>query len=106
DFSIANWIGGNFAFDEGVSFSENCLLSTEINKLDNNSFIVYPNPTNGIVYFSEQINIEVYNSVGQILFNRKNTTALDLSVQPTGVYFISFISENGQIVQRSKIIKE
>lgn len=106
-YSTSNWTGGNFVFDAGVSFSENCELSTETNEIENNNLlIVYPNPTVGKVYFSEQTNIQVSNAVGQIICNKKNVISLNLSTQPTGIYFISFTNNSGQIIQRNKIIKK
>lgn len=105
NYSNTNWTTGNFLFDPGVIFNGNCGLG--ISGIENNnSLSVYPNPTNGIVYFSEQTTIQVTNALGQIIADRENVNSIDLSNQTTGVYFISFVGKNGEIIQRSKIVKE
>lgn len=105
DFSTANWTGGNFNFDPEVSFSENCVVGTN-NAEQNDSFIVYPNPTSGMVYFSELTNIRVFDSVGQIVESKKNVSSLDLSGQPAGIYFVAFTDHRGHVSQRRKIVKK
>lgn len=106
NYSNTNWVGGNFLFDPGVIFNENCGLGIGEKIEKNNSLKVYPNPTNGVVYFSSPTTIEVTNALGQVIANRENINSIDLSNQTTGVYFISFVGKNGEIVQRSKIVKE
>lgn len=105
NYSNTNWVGDYFLFDPGVVFNGNCGLGISGNE-NNHSLSIYPNPTNGIVYFSEQINVQVTNALGQIIADRENVNSIDLSNQTTGVYFISFIGKNGEIIQRSKIVKE
>jgi hypothetical protein len=46
------------------------------------------------------------NVTGQIVANVKNIKSLDLSEQPAGIYFITLIDDKGQVLQRSKIVKE
>lgn len=106
-YSTANWTGSNFVFDTGVSFSVNCELSIETNELENSDlFVVYPNPTNGKVHFSEKVNLKVTNLVGQIIYNEQNSKSIDLSPQPSGLYIITFTDNNGQKLQQSKIVKK
>lgn len=65
------------------------------NKADLN---VYPNPSNDLIYFSEQVskNIEIKNIYGQI-FNR-NIVGNSISLQdfPAGVYIVSGNDMNGK----------
>jgi hypothetical protein len=72
----------------------------------NSGIIVYPNPTNGIVYFSKTVSIQLTNSAGQIIANKKNIKLLDLSKQPAGMYFVLFFDHNGKLIQHDKIVKE
>lgn len=103
NYSNTNWTSGNFLFDPGVVFNVNCGLG--ISETENDSFSIYPNPTNGIVYFSEQATIQVTNALGQVITDMKSVHSIDLSNQTTGIYFISFMDSNGQLIQHSKIVK-
>lgn len=72
----------------------------------NNSIGVYPNPTNHQINFSVYTNVQLTNLTGQIIADSKNVNTLDLSSQPAGIYFLTFTDDNGQVIQRSKIVKE
>ena len=77
------------------------------------AFSVYPNPTSGLVKirFSEPTSegtILLYNSRGALI-NKQSMQgpafSVDLSNYPSGLYFISFISNNGQQwVQRLTVL--
>lgn len=107
EYSNANWTDSSFIlFDEGVSFSEDCAIPSAISNLSNTAFAVYPNPTNGIVYFLGTFNAQVTNGVGQVVLNNRNANSLDISNQPAGIYFITFTDDKGQLLQQSKVVKE
>jgi len=72
----------------------------------NSDFKIYPNPTNGILHFSGSANAQLVNLAGQIVAARKNVNKLDLSEQATGVYFLVLTNTNGEVIQRSKIVKQ
>lgn len=85
-------------------------------------FSVYPNPSNGIFnlqlekdeYSSlelENVKLEVYNSIGENIlqsnlnyYSSSETISVDLSQQPTGIYFIKINS--GKYVFNQKLIKQ
>ena len=67
---------------------------------------VFPNPTKNLINFSTQTNVQLTNVIGQIVAERKNVNQVDLSDQPTGIYFLTFTDNNGQVVKRIKIVKE
>ncbi|NMB41991.1 MAG: T9SS type A sorting domain-containing protein, partial [Firmicutes bacterium] len=67
---------------------------------------VYPNPTNGQINFSMPANAQLTNIAGQVVANKTNTSSLDLTNLPSGVYFLTLTNDNRQIIQRSKIVKE
>jgi len=73
--------------------------TTDIETIDENSLIVYPNPTTGIVNISETAEIKVYNSFGALLFTTFGSQ-VDLSNYANGVYFVQV---NGE---RIKVIKQ
>jgi hypothetical protein len=64
---------------------------------------VYPNPTNGKVYFDNSLtqykNAVIYNPVGQQVMTIPLTTisnsVIDLSQMSKGVYMLQFTGENG-----------
>lgn len=57
------------------------------------SFVVYPNPTTGIFSIKhqnihQQMNIEVYNMLGEKVLQQQNSNEINLSSSPKGVYFV------------------
>tara|TARA_R110002049_G_scaffold206269_1_gene376825 strand:- start:76534 stop:77196 length:663 start_codon:yes stop_codon:yes gene_type:complete len=81
---------------------------------DDFSFNIYPNPTNSIVkiIFNKDVSvnaeINIYNTIGQSVFAtnkeiRNNEIVLDISVLPSGNYFLNIKNEIGVISK--KLIK-
>lgn len=69
---------------------------------------LYPNPTSGlIVAKAEMMNgIEVFNSLGQTILVKdveNDEVSLDLSSFGSGIYFISILTENGNIVKKINV---
>ncbi len=63
------------------------------------NFIIYPNPTTGIVFLSEIIEYKIYNLLGDdVLIGNDNT--IDISSLKKGIYFI----ESDGVIQ--KILKQ
>jgi len=90
------------AEDYSLAVSEN--LGTD--HFAKNNFKVYPNPTTGISTIQSDLEIEnviIYNQVGQVISNQKNTQ-IDLSNVVSGIYIIQISFENGQKATK-KIIK-
>ena len=76
-------------------------------------FQAYPNPSNGVFKFSTNIpfasstRIKIYNSLGQLLFERENvdfTEQLDLSNYSKGMYILELQSE--ELISTQKLIIE
>jgi hypothetical protein len=100
---------GNFyllKIDEGGN------LSTGVQSFINNAFAlkVYPNPTNDVLFISLKpnlYNLLLTNNQGQILFQldnfTNNSTSIDLSLLPNGIYFLQIQSNNFTLTE--KIIK-
>lgn len=66
----------------------------------------YPNPTNGIIYFRENISsINVYNLIGERIINIKfnNQHKIDLSELPKGIYILNYSTKSG-INKSEKVI--
>ena len=52
------------------------------------SLRAYPNPSQGIIYFSEATDIVLMNATGYLIDNQRNVTSLDISHLSNGVYII------------------
>lgn len=88
-----------------------CTLSIEENSFIN-SISIFPNPTSNFVTISSDLqtafDIEVYNTIGQLLYFKKNNTAddLQLDVSPFNydLLFIKITSQNNQLMY--KLLKQ
>lgn len=79
----------------------------------NNSFNLFPNPTNGIFNISktgkvgEQYTLKITNSIGQLLISQTvspNTEyKIDLSNQSSGMYFVTLVSDHSSDTQKVTI---
>ena len=94
---------GTYYFDD-FSTSEQTLSLTK----QNQSFQVYPNPTNDFILIDSSFpiaKIKLVDIKGRIvLFWNKEREAYDLSILEKGIYFIKIFSENGVLYVR-KIVK-
>lgn len=91
--------------DPALKIRDEVLSTHEITQ-DNFKINVYPNPANGIVSINSNIKIleiVIFSLNGEKLYYSNNTTEIDLSNYPKGIYFISLKIKNG-IVYR-KIIR-
>jgi hypothetical protein len=91
--------------DPALKIRDEALSIQDISQYDNR-IIVYPNPTNGIFSIHSNakiLELAVFSVNGEELFYSNNTTEIDLSNFPKGIYFISLKIKNG-IVYR-KIIR-
>ncbi|MBE7509367.1 MAG: T9SS type A sorting domain-containing protein [Bacteroidia bacterium] len=81
--------------------------TTGINNHDaaGKSIAVYPNPTEGPLYLSDRANVQLSSVTGQIIAQSENMNTLDLSGDPAGIYFLTLRDKNGQVIQRSKVLK-
>jgi len=72
-----------------------------------NSFKLFPNPTNGVVKIQTSLeieNISIYNQLGQLIKSQK-ASEIDLSSATMGMYLVQIKFENGQTAVQ-KIIKK
>jgi hypothetical protein len=78
------------------------------NIYDPDNIIIYPNPTNGILYISSEkdypkLDFEIFNLIGKKVKSASNVAYLDLRNLPSGAYFLR-IDLNGKL-ETHKIIK-
>jgi hypothetical protein len=75
--------------------------------LDFNSIVIYPNPTNGIINISsnvEGVTFEVRDLLGKLIIPPSSGNVIDLSKASAGVYFLTI--KNGTQIFNKRIIKE
>lgn len=69
---------------------------------------IYPNPTSSILFIKSNLpikNIEIYNSLGQLVSSISNADKIDLTNLQFGAYIVKIKTENNQTFFK-KIIKE
>jgi hypothetical protein len=72
--------------------------SNQVISQDNIRVIIYPNPTNGIVTINSNakiLEIAIFSLNGEKLFVSNNSTKIDLSDCPKGVYYMSLKIKSG-----------
>ena len=70
----------------------------------NNKLIVYPNPTKDMVYFTNFVDISIYNTIGQKIIEDRNVRRVDMSKFKNGMYTVIINYRNKYI--NHIIIKE
>ncbi|MFH2142443.1 MAG: T9SS type A sorting domain-containing protein, partial [Bacteroidota bacterium] len=95
--------------DNACKDTSSCYYVTSIGiskEISENGIFVYPNPSKGeFKVIAENIkSIEIYNELGQIIFQTKEDSGINISSQPKGIYFIKVITEE-QIITRKLIIQ-
>ena len=97
----------NFLWGENIGQSWNENLSVNNVNLDED-LIIFPNPSNGILNFTEELQnekIEIFSLTGQKVFGREatNTNSLKLNLN-SGVYLLK-VSNNHRVINSKIIIK-
>lgn len=86
---------------------------TGLSELNNESYSLFPNPTNGLVQLSSDAlydvqTVRVYSHTGQLVktiaFNEMQTSMLDLQDLPSGLYHIEVQSATGMGVENIVIM--
>jgi hypothetical protein len=75
--------------------------------IENGGLAIYPNPTEtGLVQIDcfKEFDIVIYNSIGQLIFQEQSPKSIDLSKQPSGVYYFVVTMEGRSISK--KVIKQ
>lgn len=71
---------------------------TGVEELHEKTIFAYPNPTTGVVYLSEQSNVQLFNNLGQLLF-KGNVQSLDISGFERGIYVLRVGETSIQIIK-------
>lgn len=96
-----------------VTDTNNCSITSDsilfntvnISTIEGNDFIVFPNPTNGVIYTLSELphKIIITNNLGAIIYSSSNNVTqhfVDLSKQSKGIYFLTIVTDKDTIVQK------
>lgn len=90
-----------FALDE-ITFKS----TISVDELQAKSLKIYPNPTQGLLHFSDEVyELTLMNSIGQSILHKASVQEVDMTHLPTGIYYLNFKLSNGKEVTQ-KIIKK
>jgi hypothetical protein len=76
---------------------------------DDNTFLVYPNPTTGLINIqlgdlaTEQVNVKIVNAIGEVVYfgqQSQNVFKVDFYNQPKGVYYVVLTTDDGTHVKK------
>ena len=79
-----------------------------VNDVYKKNIIIYPNPTNGIVYIKNVLNFsyEIYSCTGQLVKSYSSCNTIDLTTLNKGLYLVKIYNINGLNISNIKVIKE
>jgi hypothetical protein len=104
---IYTYTDGNGCFNTAVDMVQvdDC---TGIDEITENPFMVYPNPTDGILTVNTGMQngkVTILNAIGETICSNEinGQMSFDLSEFESGIYFVVFANENGSLVK--KLIK-
>ncbi len=92
----------------GDNYGEEWNESLSITNVDSeDDFKIYPNPSNGLIYFNHALtnsNIEVFSEIGQKVYNIENASSNKIKLSlPNGIYFVRIEFDN-KIIHKKIII--
>lgn len=90
-----------------VTSNKLSLSSTAINDVPGvNAIQIVPNPTTGIINIlgSTPAKIQLYDAVGRLLLEEKNTNKLDISEYAKGVYMIRLLDKSDELYHNQKVL--
>ena len=115
---IVNALSSNCVFYPGDSDTKTLAFSTPLSSpvslqssgFNDKNFTVYPNPTQGLISVSNDINyeaIEVVNHLGQLVkrFDRNKSGNYDLNKITNGLYYLVYYNATNEKVGTTKLIK-
>lgn len=79
--------------------------SLSLSQLDAEANFMYPNPTNGMIYFMQKAaEVSVYSVQGTFLFQRNHVYSIDLEGFPAGMYVV--VEKNANTLIQQRIVKK
>lgn len=72
----------------------------------NNNVKVYPNPTSSMLYFNEEVSeVSLMSISGQLVYQGKNVSSINVAPYSTGVYVLKAIAHDGSLIIK-RIVKK
>jgi hypothetical protein len=68
------------------------------------ALVVYPNPTSGVININKNVDINVFNYIGDMIISKNNINVLDMSRLNSGMYVLQINYQNKSIIKQ--IIKK
>ncbi len=97
----------NAYYGQVEDYTLNVQTALNVDKFNVAEILVYPNPSNGIFQIqSKELvqSVEIYNQIGQKILV-KNTSEINITNQPQGIYFVKINMENG-LTFTKKVVKK
>ncbi len=105
--NVSNYGLYGYTTGNGVLVPGNCVpanQTAELNEFDETGISIYPNPTKGKLFIdshNEDVKIEVYNSLGQLVLSKKTCSEKEqINLPNSGVFSIQLETNSGVREQR------
>lgn len=98
-YATSNWLD----IDPQTSFSEDCSTLSISDIEQNESVMIYPNPTSefiNIIAPNQVESIDVFNLFGKRVQHLINTNRIDVSLLHSGVYLVKVETNKGQLTKK------
>ena len=66
--------------------------------------LIYPNPVSDILNITQEIDVKLYDMIGNLIIFKEKTTKIDMTNLPSGVYNLNITYNNKNI--NNRIIKQ
>jgi len=66
--------------------------------------LIYPNPVTDVLNITKEIDIKLYDMVGNLIISKEKTTQINMTSLPSGIYNLNIIYNNKNI--NNRIIKQ
>ncbi len=76
-------------------------------QLDENSILIYPNPTSGEFTITSEspMHISIFDINGKQVFEKQNSISTNVQLQHAGIYMIKLTTSKGQVSMRKLIVE-
>ncbi len=71
---------------------------------NSNEITIYPNPVSDILNITQEIDVKLYDMVGNLIIFKEKTTQINMTDLPSGIYNLNIIYKNKNI--NNRIIKQ
>lgn len=100
------WITANIVDANGCEATDSVYMGVlDLNASVHSNINFWPNPSEGQIYFDNMVTrARIYSPSGQLVFDRVNVNALDLSPLSPGVYYLAVEGSNRPTLQHFRFV--